>query len=598
MSRRKKRILYTSLFSTAIFLLAGWHIWEDDERKIYLPGEEVQGVTTRLNREIPKDFNAFTFSDVTDKSGIDFTHFNHRRSSRLPEDMGSGLAWFDYDNDGWDDLFLLNYSLPLGDQHKDPDQTPSRSKLYRNNGDGTFTDVSKQSGLDLAVRGMGVAAADYDNDGWTDLIITTYGTNRLMKNNGDGTFTDVSKEAGIDFGPGFWAGASWGDFNRDGNPDLYITGYVKFEDFDLSGEKLAVEEPPSINPSSFLPERNLLYQNNGNGTFTEISRQTGTINATGRSLSASWVDVNNDLWPDLYVANDVSDNILYLNNGDGTFSDISHTAHVADYRGAMGLATGDWDGDLDMDLFVTHWIAQENALYTNRLRDTLQSSSGRLRFKDDSANHGLGQSSLDFVGWATAFTDFDLDSRPDIFIVNGNTIQYPDNPERLKPMTDQIYWNAGAKRGFYDVSKLSGSYFAKEFVGRGGAYADFDHDGDPDLAIINHGGKAVLLENNQHSGNHWLSIRLEGTESNRSAIGAHIRITTAEKVQVKQVGSQSSYLSHNSLEQHFGLGKHRKVDTLEIRWPGGKIDTFPDIKANQVLIIKEGSTESSIMAVN
>lgn len=586
MPRRKKKILIASILMAAAFIVAAWGLWGKEENDRYIPGSKVEGLTSRLDRGIPKNYNPVTFKDVTQTAGIDFKHFNRSRTSQLPEDMGSGAAWIDFNNDGWDDLFILNFSSSMKEQTDSSGSSENKSALYKNNGDGTFSNVSRQSGLDISARAMGVAAGDFNKDGLQDLFITAYGENMLFKNTGEGRFEDVSGRSGINGIEGFWAGASWSDYDRDGDLDLYVTGYVKYIDFGLTDKDLAAEEPPSINPSSFRPERNLLYKNNGDGTFKEIAKEAGVINESGRSLSASWVDVNNDLWPDLYVANDVSDNVLYINRQDGTFEDFSHSAHVADYRGAMGIATGDWDTDGDMDLFVTHWIAQENALYTNRWIDTLQSrNQGKLQFKDDSAIHGLGQSSLDFVGWAASFVDFDLDSRLDLFVVNGSTFQYPDDPSKLKPMTDQIYWNADNRQGYFDVSSVSSSYFKERYVGRGAAYSDYDRDGDVDLFILNNNGPGILLRNEQALGNNWLAVRLKATR-NRILQGTKIRVVTGDISQIRQIGSQSSYLSHNTMTQHFGLGKYKRIDTLKIIHTDGQKETRVNIPANQILKIE------------
>lgn len=589
MSRRKRKILVSSLLMTIAFVLSTWFLWDGEEERRYIPGEEVEGLTTRLKRSVPDDYRPISFVDATREAGVEFHHFNHDRTSQLPEDMGSGVAWFDYNNDGWDDLFILNYSTPIKGAEVDKVKPRDRSALYKNLGDGTFEDVSENAGVDLAIRGMGVAAADYNNDGWCDLFITTYGENILLKNRGNGTFTDVTKQAEINSGHGYWAGASWADYDRDGDLDLYVTGYVKYVDFSLPVEDLAAEEPPSINPSSFRPERNLFYRNNGDGTFSEIAATAGIENASGRSLSATWADFNNDQWPDLYVANDVSDNVLYLNKQNGTFENISHSAHVADYRGAMGIASGDWDNDLDMDLFITHWIAQENALYTNRWNDTLRSKAGKvLQFKDDSAIHGLGQSSLDYVAWATSFVDLDMDGLQDLYIANGSTFQQTENPVKLRPMKDQVYWNGGRRRGFFEVSAMSGSYFSEEYVSRGAAFSDYDHDGDLDLYVVNHNGPGKLLKNENNLKNNWLSVRLKGTQSNRSAIGVKLRIVAGDLILTRQVGSQSSYLSQNSRVQHFGLGETEQVDTLEVIWPSGQTEIYLDIQSNQILELIEG----------
>lgn len=570
MSRRKKKILISSILLSLAFLATVWFLWGSSENKRYIPGEKVEGLTARLERQVPKDYHPVTFRDVSREAGINFSHFNQERTSQLPEDMGSGAAWLDYNNDGWDDLFIVNYAATLDKKITAEVSTAQRCALFKNMGDGTFQRAGTKAGADLAIRGMGVAAGDYDGDGLEDLFITAFGTNKLLKNQGDGTFADVSESSGLNSPEGYWAGASWADYDRDGDLDLYVTGYVQYVDFNLPHKQLAAEEPPSINPSSFKAERNLLYRNNGDGTFTERGREAGVENTTGRSLSASWVDVNNDHWPDLYVANDVSDNVLYINRRDGTFEDFSHSAHVADYRGAMGIGSGDWDNDGDLDLFITHWIAQENALYTNLWHDTLSINNSELRFRDDSAVHGLGQSSLDYVGWSTSFVDLDLDGKLDLYIVNGSTFQYPENPVALKPMQDQIYWNGGKQRGFFEVSSSSGPYFNSKFVGRGGAWSDYDHDGDIDLYIANHGGPGILLNNRQKLGNNWISVRLDRKHNSPPAVGARVRVVSGELRQIREVGSQSSYLSQNSRAQIFGLGRRTSVDTLEVTWPDGR----------------------------
>jgi hypothetical protein len=465
--------------------------------------------------------------------------------------------------------------------------------LYRNLGDGTFREVSAEARVRFRGWGMGVTWADYDNDGWLDLFISAYGDNVLYHNNKDGTFTNRTNEAGLGERPGFWAGACWGDFNRDGLLDLYVTGYVKYRYLGDQERSMQydVEQPAGINPSSFEPERNLLYRNNGNGTFSEIGPQAGVSGSMGRSLGAVWTDFDDDGWPDLYVANDVSDNVLYRNERNGTFTNISLAARVADYRGAMGLAVGDWDGDEDLDMFVTHWIAQENALYSN-LRSELRALSADtaqpLQFMDEADRYGLGQVALDFIGWGTSFIDYDNDGRLDLFVVNGSTLQQEDDPRLLVPMTDQLFWNRGADDGFYDVSSVGGEYFRQAYVGRGAAFGDYDNDGDEDVFVVNNGGPGILLRNDGGNRNRWLKVRLEGNKSNRSGVGARLRLVAGEKVQVRVVGAQSSYLSHNSLIQLFGLGEVQTADTLEIRWPSGLRQVVPQPASNQILHVTEG----------
>jgi hypothetical protein len=312
----------------------------------------------------------------------------------------------------------------------------------------------------------------------------------------------------------------------------------------------------------------------------------------GRSLEAVWTDLDEDGWPDLYVANDVSDNVLYRNLGDGRFLDISHQARVADYRGAMGVAVGDWDGDQDMDLAVTHWIAQENALYNN-LRSQLaaRATAGPppLQFMDEADRYGLGQIALDYIGFGTSFLDYDNDGMLDLFVVNGSTFQQREHPQLLVSMRDQLFWNRGVDEGFYDVSPVSGEYFETESVGRGAAFGDYDNDGDVDVFVVNNGGRGVLLRNDGGNRNRWLKLQLEGRRSNRSAIGARLRLVVGNAVQIREVGAQSSYLSQNSLVEHFGLGSHDRVDTLEIIWPSGVRDALSAVASNQTVRVVEGA---------
>ena len=332
----------------------------------------------------PRNYPRITFEDVTESSGLaSFVHFGGERSTQLPEDMGSGAAWGDYDDDGYPDLFLCNIKGPLNT----PDTTAT-NRLYKNSGDGTFEDVTEASGLGAALMSMGAAWADWSGDGSLDLVVTSYPKLRLYRNQRDGTFTDVTDAAGLAAFSGLWTGASWGDYDTDGDLDLYVAGYVQYtfrpEDSGRGTRQYQAVVPYTLNPSSYPPERNLLFRNDGNETFTEVAAEANVVNAEGRSLAASWCDFDEDGQLDLYVANDVSDNVMYRNQGDGTFEDISHPAWVADYRGAMGIAVADWDGDNDQDLFVTHWIAQENALYSN-MKIAFGGSgvgAGEMRFMD------------------------------------------------------------------------------------------------------------------------------------------------------------------------------------------------------------------------
>jgi len=589
--RRQRLVVFTAGAAGVVAILLVVLLWLLPGRtSTYIPGEQIEGLTADLARSLPEDYPRITFRDVSDQAGIRFQHFPFTRTTQLPEDMGSGAAWGDYNNDGWLDLYVVNQSGSLGTSPDQTAQSQAHAHLYRNNQDGTFTEVSEEAGVDFRGIGMGAAWGDYDNDGWPDLVVTSYGKNVLYRNNGNGTFTDVTTQAGMNAPDGFWAGASWGDYDRDGDLDLYICGYVRYTPETTGGTSLQYETemPASLNPSSFRPERNLLYRNNGNGSFTGLAVQAGVDDPDGRSLSASRCDFDEDGWPDLYVANDVSDNVLYRNNGDGSFQEISHRALVADYRGAMGIATGDWDNDRDVDMFVTHWIAQENALYNNLKTqlDTLQlSAANAVKFMDVADRYGLGQIALDYVGFGAGFFDYNNDGRLDIFITNGSTIQQDADPHLLTPMRDQLFWNSGPEDGFYDVSAVSGPVFRQELVGRGAAIGDYDNDGDLDVFVVNNQGPAQLLQNEGGNQQHWLTLAFHGIANGSSGTGSSVDLFTGNTSQSRQVGAQSSYLSQHSPRAHFGLGSTTTVDSIRIVWPDGHRQILRDIPADQILAI-------------
>jgi len=586
--RRKRGLVLTiGIGGLAIAIAVVAFILLRPAKETYLPGEDVAGLTRTLIRPVPEDASRIRFEDVTSNAGIDFVHFSGRRTSQIPEDMGSGAAWGDYDNDGWQDLYVVNIVGPITMSAEDVSASPIHNVLYHNNGDGTFEDVSAAAGVDVRHWGSAAGWGDYDNDGDVDLFVTAYGENVLFQNNGNGTFTDVTEASGTGGPAAFSAGASWADYDRDGWLDLYVTGYVQYDPIVRNRRPLQydVENPASINPLTFDAERNLLYRNNGDGTFAETAIQAGVDNLSGRSLEAAWVDFDDDGWQDLYVANDVSDNVFYRNLGDGTFEDVSHRSLVADYRSAMGLAVGDWDGDLDLDLFITHWLAQENALFSNQLS---ADATGPIRFTDVANKNGLGQQSLDFVGWGTAFFDYDNDGNPDLLVVNGSTLQDRQNQDLLVGMRDLLYWNGGPARGFFDVSSLSGPHFSTEYVGRGAAFADYDNDGDVDVFIVNHDAPGILLNNAGHPTNHWIEISLRGMESACRGIGARIRVAAGGRTFLQEVGAQPSYLSQNSTVAHFGLGDATSVDSVVVHWPSGRITTVTDLPADQMYSVVGG----------
>lgn len=547
----------------------------------YKPGEDVEGVTSSLARDIPDDYPRVTFEDVTESAGLaEFHHFGGERSTQLPEDMGSGAAWGDYDDDGFPDLFLGNIEGPLTGEGGG-----ATNRLYHNLGDGSFEDVTDESGLGAAMVTMGAAWGDWSGDGALDLVVTSYPELKLYRNEGNGTFADVTATAGLEGLSGFWAGPSWGDYDEDGDLDLYVTGYVQYEfhetDMGRGTRQYQAVVPYTLNPSSYSPERNLLLRND-DGKFTDVAAEAGVVNAEGRSLAASWCDFDEDGKLDLYVANDVSDNVMYRNLGNGTFEDVSHQAWVADYRGAMGIAVADWDGDTDQDLFVTHWIAQENALYSN-MKIAFGGSNvppGEMRFMDVADMVGLGQIALDYVGWGTFFFDYDNDGRPDLFVANGSTFQDEDDPHRLEPMTSSLFWNAGPERGFFDVGAVTAEALSVARVSRGAAPADYDRDGDLDFVVLNH-GEAPLLLRNDGNDHHWLTVD--------APPGSRVRIDVGDATQIIHVGSQASYLSQSPYEAHFGLGDAERVDRLTVIFPDGERFERDDVDADQRIVAREGS---------
>lgn len=601
LSRRQRRVLWTSTVIALLVVASAAAVWSDGSEDSYRPGQQVEGLTATLSRDAPEALPSIYFRNVAASAGIHFDHFGGRRSSQLPEDMGSGAAWIDYNQDGWPDLFVANISGPLTMSSGERSQSSARSALYRNEGDGTFTEVSEEVGLDVRAMGMGVAVGDYNNDGWPDLLLTTYGENHLFRNENGHTFSEVTEEAGLGGREGFWAGAAWGDYNRDGHLDLYIPGYVNYDSDaaqSSSTSQYDIETPAALNPSTFSPHRNLLYRNDGDGTFTEVTQDAGVANSEGRGLQATWADFTGSGWPDLYVANDVSDNVLYRNNGDGSFTEISRRARVADYRGAMGVAVGDWNHNQRLDLFITHWIAQENAFFVNygRPPSSAHDGSRTVQFMDDADRYGLGQVALDYVGWGTSFLDYDNDGNLDLFVVNGSTLQRESAGHRLRPQPNLLFWNRGSENGYYDASMIarSGTAFRTnegepitEQVSRGAAVADYNRDGSPDLFVVNHDGSGRLYRNEGGNDAHWLSVRLEGRESNRSGIGARIFFHVGSTTQLREVGAQGPYLSQNSLAQHVGLGQAEVVDSLAVEWPSGRRQVLHEVPADTLLEITE-----------
>ncbi|MHB1938576.1 MAG: CRTAC1 family protein [Acidobacteriaceae bacterium] len=539
-------------------------------------------------RALPTDHPTVIFTDVTRQSGIDFVHSAGVRTHQLPEDMGSGAAWGDYDNDGYPDLYLVNQPGPWGQPASRDSPT---SRLYHNNGDGTFTDVTERAGVaNRGGFGMGAAWGDYDNDGLLDLYVTNYGRSVLYHNNGDGTFTDVTDRAGV-------ANHRWGmtpvwfDYDNDGYLDLYVPNYV---DYNLKGvpagatsQEYGIDVPFTLNPASFAPVPNRLYHNNRDGTFTDVAPRLRVADASGRSLSVAFADFTLNGWQDIYVGNDISSNRLYRNLGHGRFQDVSASSWSEEYRGTMGIAIGDFDRDGDLDMFLSHWIGQGDALYQNLWNE--QKSAGKLHFENVADMYGCGAISYSTAGWGTFFFDFDNDGWLDLLVLNGSTFEDKSDTTKLVPEKPFLLWSKG-EGGFFDLaaSGVAGSALQIPRNARGAAYADYDRDGDLDMIVTTNHGRAVLLRNDGGNRNHWLSIHLIGKRSNRQGIGARLILEAGGKRYLRQYGVQGSYLSSSVPEAWFGLGQNKQIDSLAIAWPSGSRQVFRNLPIDRTLTITEG----------
>ena len=578
---RSKRVRALAL---ATILLAGAGAlvaWRRGAVARYTPGERTDGLVDRLARALPDGVPPVRFEEVGERAGLRFRHFPGPRGNRLPEDMGSGVAAGDVDGDGWPDLFFVN--------NAPPGVAGARCALFRNRGDGTFEDVTDASGAGIEVLGMGAAFLDADGDLDLDLFVSAYGTCRLLTNDGSGRFTDESRAAGLEALNGFWTGIGVADYDRDGALDVYVCGYVRYEE-QRGGvaSQFGLEIPAGINPSTFEPERNLLLRGRGDGTFEEVAEAAGVADARGKGLGVLFCDLDGDFLPDIYVANDVSDNALFRNRGDGTFEDRTAASLVGDYRGAMGLAAADVDEDLDLDLFITHWVGQENALYLARpARDEGEGT----HYFDEADRLGLGNSALRMVGWATGFLDCDADGRLDLFVVNGSTIPRDDDPLRLQPMRSQLYWHAAEpRRWFHELRAAAGAFFDEEHVGRGGAFLDYDLDGDEDLVVTVHGDRPRLLRNDGPSSGNGVRLRLRQGEGNRHALGARIEVRVGDRERRAWVGTQGSYLSwHPPGEVFFGLGAAGVLEDVRVTWPDGTREACGDLWAGTLVTWERGS---------
>jgi len=503
----------------------------------------------------------------------------------IVEVNGNGAAVFDHDNDGDMDVLIVNGST-LGQMARGGDQMVA---LFRNDGQGRFADVTAASGLGARGWGMGACVADYDNDGFQDVYVTAFGPNVLVRNNGDGTFTDATARAGV--GDPHWStNCAFGDYDRDGDLDLYVANYLAFS------ERTIPKRGASPNckymgidvmcgPRDLPGEPDVLYRNNGDGTFTDVTRAAGITDPGHYGFGVVFSDLDDDGWPDIFVANDSVPNLLFRNNRNGTFSEVGLPSGVAlsadgKAQASMGADAADYDGDGRLDLFVTNFSQDYNTLYRN-------GADGF--FSDVSHQAGVVPPSLAYLGWGTGFADFDNDGLLDLFVANGHVYPEIDGSGRGTKYLQrkQLFRNQGSGR-FRDVSDQVGGGLLLEKSSRGAALGDLDNDGDIDVVVINMNDRPTLLRNDTAGGNHWIALRLIGSTHNRDAIGARVWLEDEGARQVAEVRSGGSYLSHNDMRLHFGLGQRTKVPILKVRWPDGAVERFEGLAPNAIHAIRQG----------
>ena len=525
------------------------------------------------------------FIDVTQEAGIHWRHVDGRSGQKyFMETLGSGAAFFDYDADNDPDLYFVN-GAPLPGYHAE--QIPTNC-LYENNGDGTFTDVTESAGVGDIGYGHGCAVGDYNNDGTLDVYVTNYGTNRLYRNNGDGTFTDVAEEAGV-AEPRWSTSCAFADYDRDGHLDLYVVNYIVFS---IDKNPWCGLKEKGIRaycePDNFPAQADTLFRNNGDGTFTDVTKSAGIYNTTGKGLGVVWGDYNNDGTPDIYVANDSTENLFYRNNGDGTFAEVGFMIGVAlsedgAAENGMGTTFGDWNNDGWLDLTVTNYAQQTNTLYHN---------DGDGFFTDTTAMTKTGQITYPYLGWATAFIDYDNDGYGDLFVANGHLHENLSElgQEGTYGQRNLLFQNQHDGT-FTEVSDSLGPGMKLADVSRGATFADYDLDGDIDIVVTNSNAPPRLLRNEGGNQNNWLQIRLIAKHGSSDAIGTRVKVMTGQLTQTREVRSGDGYLSQPELKLHFGIGAPEHVDSIEVRWRSGAQQRVEGVPVNQVITLEENDGE-------
>ena len=521
------------------------------------------------------------FTDVTEQAGIRFTHTTGAFGAKyMPETFGSGVLWLDVDADGWQDILLVN-----GTAWPERDTATTHAALYRNDGDGTFSDITRGSGLDRSLYGMGGTAADFDNDGHVDAYLTALGPNRLLKGRGDGTFADVTATAGVG-DPGFSTSALWFDYDKDGHLDLFVGNYVEWSpDTDLFCS-LVGDTKSYCTPESYQGQSSTLYRNRGDQTFEDVTTAAGLRVPSSKALGVAMLDVDGDGWMDLFVTNDTQPDQLFRNRGDGTFEDVGVLAGVAFSesgvaRAGMGVDAVDYDRSGRPSLVIGNFSTEMMALYHNE---------GNGLFIDEAPRSAIGRATRLTLTFGCFFFDFDLDGWPDIFAANGHVA---DDVERVQSRVtyaqqSQLFRNLGQGR-FEEIVAPNGSALQTPMVGRGAAYADADNDGDLDVLVTANGGPARLLRNDGGNTNHALRVRTVGTASNRDGIGARVEVTADGDTRWQTVKTGSSYLSQSELGLTFGLGGATTARTVRVAWPSGQVETIDGVDADQTITIEEGA---------